>query len=233
MKEELFLQILFETKVNAIRHHSKEEAFEAVQKIKTAIKQHRFEIVDRDKNLNFLHDERLSKETACQLIDMFIEPKNLIAILPNRNKEDGELYLFSIVVPVRDRKKYIYLKVEITSYGKVICISMHGQNEMMRVDYRQATDRTGTEARNFMRKMYQNWERAYNSFNDNKMIDAFPSSDEDITIVFKHSIDDTEEFRKNFCRTVSKDYGYKFKDIERNMSIEGDCVKVHLPFGHF
>ena len=164
---------------------------------------------------------------------MFIEPKNLIAILPNRNKEDGELYLFSIVVPVRDRKKYIYLKVEITSYGKVICISMHGQNEMMRVDYRQATDRTGTEARNFMRRMYQNWERVYNSFNDNKMIDAFPSGDEDITIVFKHSIDDTEEFRKNFCRTVPKDYGYKFKDIERNMSIEGDCVKVHLPFGHF
>ena len=67
MKEELFLQILFETKVNAVRHHSKEEAAEAVQKIKTAIKQHRFEIVDRDKNLTFCTMSDFQKKQLANL----------------------------------------------------------------------------------------------------------------------------------------------------------------------
>ena len=104
---------------------------------------------------------------------------------------------------------------------------------MMHADYRQATDRTDEDVSKFMRNLYKNWERIYNRFNDNKMVDCLPNGDEDITIVFEHPIEDTEEFRKNFCRTVPKDYGYKYKDIEHNMTIEGDCVKVHLPFGKF
>lgn len=233
MNDKVFLEILLETKANAIRHHTPEEAAEVVAKIKQAIKAHRFEIADRDKNRDFMHNEHLTKETSCKIIDMFLEPKNLICILPNRNKEGGELYLFSVCVPVKDRKKYIYLKCEIFPYGKVVAISWHGQNEMMHADYRQATDRTEQDVSKFMHNLYKNWERIYNRFNDNKMIDCLPNGDEDITIVFEHPIEDTEEFRKNFCRTVPKDYGYKYKDIEHNMTIEGDCVKVHLPFGHF
>lgn len=134
------LSKLEETKVNALRHHTKEDAVWAVDKIKQAIKSHRFEIADRDKNLDFMHDERLSKETSCRIIDMYLEPKNLIAVIPNRNRDGRELYLFSLCVPVRDRKKYIYLKMEITSYGKAVAISWHKQNEMMHVDYRRAED---------------------------------------------------------------------------------------------
>lgn len=229
MKEEIFLQILFETKVNAIRHHSKEETLEAVQKIKTAIKQHRFEIVDRDKNLDFLHDEHLSKETACQLIDMFIEPKNLIAILPNRNKEGGELYLFSIVVPIKERKKYIYLKVEITSYGKVICISMHGQNEMMHVDYRKATDSPDNYV---LQKMAKIWMNTYNKFGVVKIKD-FQVENDDVTFYFEEPISEDQDIAKDIARAVPKDFGYRFKDIINNISFDDESVTIYLPFGKF
>ena len=231
MKNDLFLDILLETKANAIRHHTFEEASNAVAKIKQAIKAHRFEILNRDKNLDFMHHEHLNKETSCQIIDMYLEPKNLICILPNRNKDGEELYLFSVCVPVKDRKKYIYLKCEILPYGKVVAISWHGQNEMIHPDYRQATDKTDDDAEHYLRKLYKNWERTYNKFNDNKMIDWLPNGDEDVTIVFEHRVSD--EDKVNICRSVPKDYGYKYKDIEKNMIIEGDCVKIHLPFGKF
>lgn len=233
MKETLFLSILLETKANAIRHHTPEEAASAVAKIKQAIKAHRFEIADRDKNRDFMHNEHLTKETSCKIIDMFLEPKNLICVLPNRNKEGGELYLFSVCVPVKDRKKYIYLKCEIFPYGKVVAISWHGQNEMIHPDYRMSVDKTDGDNKYFYRKMFQNWERVYNRFNDNKMVDFLPNGPEDVTIVFEHPIDDTEEWRKNFCRTVPKDYGYHYKDIEKNMIVDNDCVRLHLNIGRF
>ena len=87
--------------------------------------------------------------------------------------------------------------------------------------------------RRFYRKMFQNWQRIYNKFNDNKMVDSLPNGPEDVTIVFEHPIEDTEEWRKNFCKTVPKDYGYRYKDIEKNMKVEGDCVRLHLNIGRF
>ena len=57
MNDKVFLEILLETKANAIRHHTHEEAADAVAKIKQAIKAHRFEIADRDKNRDFMHNE--------------------------------------------------------------------------------------------------------------------------------------------------------------------------------
>lgn len=228
--------LLLETKVNAIRHHSKEEAVSAVEKIKRAIKGHRFEIFDRDKNLDFLHHEHINKELACQIISDYITPQSLIAILKNRDRE-GELYLFSIRIPLGEgrKDKYIYMKCDITSYGVVKVISLHGQTEMMHPDYRQAIDKTDNDDRYFLRKLYQNWSRIYNKFNDNKMVDALSNGPESMTIVFESPIENIEEFKVNFCKTVPKDFGYKFSDIAKNMRINegGDTVTVTLPFGHF
>lgn len=239
MKENLFESIyigshLEETKVNALRHFSYEEATAVVQTIKDSIKKYKFDIINRDKNLDFMRAEHIDKKSSMFIIDKFLEPKSLIAVVPNRNKPNEELYIFSVCVPVRDRKRYIYLKVELTSYGVVKAISWHGQTEMMHPDYRQATDKTDDDDAYFYRKMYMNWERTYNRFNqDNKMIDCLPNGPEDMTIVFEHPVEDTDQFRVNFCKSVPKDYGYHFKDIERNMKIENDCVMVHLPFKKF
>lgn len=243
MTEKLFFQILnesheleklFETKVNALRHFSYSEAEEIVKKIKEAIKNHNFEILNRDKNIDFMHDEGINKENSCQIIDLFLNPKNLIAVIPDWDHPGKELYLFSIKISMENKKdKFIYLKIRLTTYGKVIAVSWHGQTEKIRVDYRQAEDKTEADTSKFFRKLYQNWERIYNRFNENKMIDCLPNGDEDITIIFEHPIEDTLEFRKNFCKTVPKDFGYKFKDIENSMVIEEDYIKVHLPFKKF
>ena len=64
-------------------------------------------------------------------------------------------------------------------------------------------------------------------------LEFLPNGPEDVTIVFEHPIDDTEEWRKNFCKTVPKDYGYHYKDIEHNMKVEDDCVRLHLKIGIF
>lgn len=238
MKESLFESIyigsrLEETKVNASRHHSKEEAEAVVATIKDSIKRYKFDIIDRDKNLDFMHIEKLDKKLSMMIIDRFLEPRSLIAVVPNRNKPDEELYIFSVCVPVRDRKKYIYLKVSLRSDGVVKAISWHGQTEMMHPDYRQASDKTDKDNEYFYSKMFKNWANLYNRFNNNKMIDCLPNGAEGMTILFERPIEDTEEFRKNFCKTVPKDYGYHFKDIERNMKVENDTVQVILPFGKF
>lgn len=230
MNDQLFLDVLFETKVNAIRHHSKEEAVEAIRKIKLAIKQHRFEIVDRDKNLDFMHDEHLNKETACMIIDKFLEPKNLIAILPNRNKEGGELYLFSLCIPVKDRVKYVYLKVEITSYGKVIAISFHKQNEKMHADYRQATDNPDNV---ILKKMAQVWTRTYNKFGRVGLDDATVDGD-DIIFTFERSVnDDDDDVLQDLARSVPKDFGYRYKDVVNNVSYHDGKIIINFPFGKF
>ena len=123
MKESLFESIyigsrLDETKVNAYRHHSKEEAEAVVATIKDSIKRYKFDIINRDKNLDFMHNEKLDKKTSMYIIDKFLEPRSLIAVIQNRNNPNEELYVFSVMVPVRDRKKYIYLKVSMRS---VVC----------------------------------------------------------------------------------------------------------------
>lgn len=230
MNEKLFLEVLFETKVNAIRHHTKDEAAVAVRKIKDAIKVHRFEICDRDKNLDFLHNEHLDKDMACKVIDMFLEPKNLIAIIPNRNKDGKELYLFSLVVPVRDRKKYIYLKVEITSYGKVYCISFHGQNEKMHADYRQTIDSPDNY---ILEKMATIWQKTYNKFGQVKILSATADGD-DITFHFEHPIDENDKMTiTDLAKAVPKDYGYKFTDIMKNKSYDNGDIIVNLPYSRF
>lgn len=238
MKESLFESIyigsrLEETKVNAYRHHTKEEAEAVVATIKDSIKRYKFDIINRDKNLDFMHSEGIDKKGSMYIIEKFLEPRSLIAVVQNRNNPDEELYVFSIMVPVRDRKKYIYLKVSMRSDGVVKAISWHGQTEMMHPDYRMAVDKTDDDNRRFFRKMFQNWQRIYNKFNDNKMVDCLPNGSEDVTVVFEHPIEDTTEWRKNFCKTVPKDYGYHYKDIEKNMKVEGDCVRLHLNIGRF
>lgn len=232
MNDRLFEDILViskleETKVNAIRHHTKEDAAWAVDKIKQSIKAHRFEIADRDKNLDFMHDEHLSKETSCKVIELYLEPKNLIAVIPNRNKEGGELYLFSICVPVRDRKKYIYLKVEITSYGKVVAISWHKQNEMMHADYRQAVDFTDNR---ILMQMMKVWQRTYNKFAKNTMIGG-EVEDDYVIFRFENELDSID--MTNLYKTAPKDFGYKFKDIQNNTEYESNKARIFLPFGKF
>lgn len=222
---------LDETKVNAARHHSREEAEAVVATIKDSIKRYKFDIIDRDKNLDFMYAERLDKKSSMYIIDKFLEPRSLIAVVPNWNNAHEELYIFSVKVPVRDKDRYIYLKVSLRHDGVVKAISWHSQTEMMHPDYRYASDKTPEDDQYFYRKIFMNWSRTFNRFNKNKMVDCYSNGPESMTILFEQPIEDTEEFRKNFCKTVPKDYGYHFKDIAENMKVDYDTVRIILPFG--
>ena len=54
--------ILFETKVNAKRHFTNEEAKEIVETVKQSIDDGTFDIVDRKKNRDYLKAEKLTKK---------------------------------------------------------------------------------------------------------------------------------------------------------------------------
>ena len=227
----LFDKILRETKVNAIRHHSKEEAAAVVDAIKDSIKKYKFDILDRDKNLDFMHEEHVNKEMSKIIIDKFLEPRNLVAVLQNRNDPTSELYLFSMAVPVGPgRVKYIYLKVDISSDGRVKAISWHKQNEKMQVDYRGATDNSDSS---YLKRMGRTWMRLFNNVSDTKILEAYPEGDE-ITFIFERPVnDDDNDIVQNLARSIPKDFGYKARDVFNNISFRNGDIKVHLKFGHF
>lgn len=101
--------ILFETKVNAKRHFTNEEAKEIVDIVKQSIDDGTFDIVDRKKNRDYLKAEKLTKKTAAQIVKMFLQSKSLRAVLVDRNGISNELFVFSIAVPFKGKTKYIYL----------------------------------------------------------------------------------------------------------------------------
>ena len=106
--------ILFETKVNAKRHFTNEEAKEIVETVKQSIDDGTFDIVDRKKNRDYLKAEKLTKKTAPQIVEMFLQPKSLRAVLVDRNGISNELFVFSIAVPFKGRTKYIYFKINLS-----------------------------------------------------------------------------------------------------------------------
>lgn len=227
----LFDRILHETKVNASRHFSKEEAIAVVDTIKRSIKNYKFDIIDRDKNFRFMCDEHLSKETSKVIIDRFLEPRNLIAVLQDRNNTNSELYLFSMSVPVGPGKmKYIYLKVSIASDGRAKAISWHSQKERMQVDYRGAKD--GRDL-SYLKRLGKTWMRLFNNISDVKAVEAYPDGD-DLTFVFERPLNEGDkDIIQNIARSIPKDYGYSTRDIFHGLRLKNGDLKVHLRFGYF
>ena len=227
----LFDKILHETKVNALRHFSKEEATAVVDTIKRSIKNHTFDILSRDKNLDFMHNEHLDKETSKIVIDRFLEPRNLIAVLQNRNDPSSELYLFSIAVPVGPgRTKYVYLKVNIADNGHVTAISWHKQNEKMQVDYRRAKDKSDSS---YLKRMGKTWMRLFNNISSTKILEAHPDGDE-IAFVFERPVGSNDDgIVQDLARSIPKDFGYKAYDVFNGVSFRNGDAAIHLKFGHF
>lgn len=229
----LFEQLLSlsETKVNPVRHFSQEEAVAVVDTIKDACRRHRIEIIDRDKNLEFIHEQHLSKETAIEVINRFIEPKNLIAVLQNRNKENSELYLFSIGVPLPNgSKRYIYMKCAIDSVGNVTVISFHKQNEKMHTDYRKAEDGDSY----YLQKLGRTWMRLYNNYQNKPRIVSSHFDGDYLYFDFEKPVSEADvTVKANVIRSVPRDFGYRPIDIDRNITFESGRIKIFLKFGKF
>ena len=230
-ESQLFERILIETKVNAIRRHSPEEAEAVVDAIKSSIKKYKFKIAQRDKNLDFMHIEHINEETSKIIIERYLQPRNLVAVLPNRNDQNEELYLFSVCVPITETiRKFIYLKVAITQDGRVTAISWHKQNEKMQVDYRRAEE---PDSR-FLHKLGKVWMKLYNNIVESpKIINSYYDGDCIFFNFDKVVCDSDEDVINNVCRSVPKDFGYRYKDIAHNISFEHGDMKIYCPFGHF
>lgn len=223
--------ILFETKVNAKRHFTNEEAKEIVDIVKQSIDDGTFDIVDRKKNRDYLKAEKLTKKTAAQIVKMFLQPKSLRAVLVDRNGISNELFVFSIAVPFKGKTKYIYFKAAIHENRSVSVISFHEQTEMMRVDYRNAEDRMDDDSEKFFASVFKKWQQKYNAFNrDNKMVSFRIIDDENIELIFEHNILNSKQCLHNVCRSVPSDYGYHYNDIKQNISTVQNRVLVNLPF---
>ena len=95
--EALFKKIFNESRIKAYRHASAEEISSVVQHIKDAIKNRKIHLVQRDKNMKFLNKERISIQCAYKVIDRFLVEKSFIGIVEDRNNDNGELYIFSIM----------------------------------------------------------------------------------------------------------------------------------------
>lgn len=227
----LFESLLEETTVSAIRHFTPEEADGVVAQIKRAITSYvNFDIVDRDKNRDFMKAEKLDKNISKQIIMKFLEPSQMVAVLQDRNHPDNELYLFSVEVPMpNNKKRYIYLKVSMNKHGKVSAISWHNQNEKIHVDYRKAQDETDSS---MILSMGKAWKYLFNKVHNNrngiKMVTTYADG-ENITLVFNEPVnDDNDDEIIDVCRSVPKDFGMRFKDVQSNMSFNHGDIVVHV-----
>ena len=231
MYSQLFESILIETKVNPIRHHSYEEACAVVDCIKDSIKKYKFKILNRDKNLDFMHEEHINEQTSKLIIEKFLQPKNMVAVLENRNNPNEELYLFSVTVPLPNgQKKYIYLKVALTKDGKVTAISWHKQNELMRTDYRHAEDGDAY----FLEKLGKTWEFLYNKIAKGPKIIHHYYEGDCIYFNFEEPVSEEDtQVVQDVVRSVPKDFGYNNKDIYKNIKFEHGDIKIFCRFGHF
>lgn len=153
-----FERVFRESRVVASRHLSYEEKEAVLDEVKTAIENQNLEILPREKNYNFMRSQGISERDAYSIMyDM--TPDQLIGVLPNKNKTNDELYLFS----VRLDKQTIYIKVAFDG-DECKVISFHDQNEKIFLDYRGASD---YEDNNFVKIYAGLWKTAFNKRNFN------------------------------------------------------------------
>lgn len=225
----LFEKILFESRIKASRHFSKDEANEICSTIKKAIQQNNIEFINRDKNRDFLKQEKLTINTAFQLLEYYLTPKNLIAVVDDRNREGNELYIFSLPINYslrgQNKVKWIYVKINVNEHGRVKIISFHNQNEKMHTDYRQSSD--GQD--DYLNHLAFKWAKRIKSKIGKRLIE-YSNDEENIYLTFDH-LDDYEKIKYVIADEVPFDFGYKTKIVLKNMEkIDENLVKIYLPY---
>lgn len=225
----LFEKILFESRIKAARHFSLEEANEVCETIKKSIQQNNIEFINRDKNRDFLKQEKLTVNTAFQLLEYYLTPKNLVAVVDDRNREGNELYIFSLPINYsfkgQNKVKWIYVKINVNEHGRVKIISFHNQNEKMHADYRQSSD----EQDDYLKHLAFKWAQRIKSKIGKRLIE-YNNDEENIYLTFDH-LDDYEKIKYVIADEVPFDFGYKTKIVLKNMEkISENIIKINLPY---
>jgi hypothetical protein len=227
--EVLFRKIFNESRIKAYRHASAEEISSVVQHIKDAIKSRKVHLVQREKNMRFLNKEHISIEGAYKVIDRFLVEKSFIGIVEDRNNDNGELYIFSIMVPIKvgqkTKNKYIYTKFKLDKNGFVEIISFHDQNEAMHADYRNAVD----EKDDYLKHLAWKWKKRLDNVLPHR-VKSYYSDSERLYFVFDN-LDDYEEIKDLVAREIPFEFGYKTYVVKKNMKkVKNNEIEIELSY---
>lgn len=222
MFEKVFKEILRETQVMALRHKSENEAEDLVNKIKSAIENHRFEILPRDKNRDFIKNRlKTDFRGAIEKIYSQIEPRNFVAVLENRNSIGGELYLFTLKL---DGKLWTYMKVDIKDEF-ITVVSFHGQNEKVYVDYRKSIDNQMDLS--YLKCVAKDWIFRYNNRNlENKMVD-YDLTQESILLKFQEF--PGKEILEDLVASCPRDKGLKVYQLKVIPHKDSNQLEIIIP----
>ena len=149
---------LFETRIHASRHLSNEEKNAVVDIIKFLIKENKWVIQDKSKNIEFKRVSHLTYEQIIDIIYTYIKPQNIVAVIPNRNypkQGSAELYLLKMYI----KKFSVYVKVDVTE-DKVEFWSIHSLTSTLDRDYQYASDYSED---NLPKTFANEWVQNYNS----------------------------------------------------------------------
>lgn len=223
----LFEKIFNESRIKAYRHASREEISSVVQHIKDAIKNKKIHLIQRAKNMRFLYVEHISIPGAYKIIKKYLVEKSFIGIVEDRNNDNEELYIFSIMVPIKvgqkTKNKYIYTKFKLYKDGFVEVISFHDQNEAMHADYRNAVD----EKDDYLKHLAWKWKKRLDNVLPHR-VKSYYSDSERLYFVFDN-LDDYEEIKDIVAREIPFEFGYKTYIVKKNMKkVKNNEMEIEL-----
>lgn len=222
MFENVFLDILRETQVMALRHSDKNEVSELVNRIRQSIGNKQLQIIPRDKNLEFIkRDLKTNINGAIDIIGSQLTEKNFVAVLEDRNVDGGELYLFTLKID----DKYVYLKINIDQSNKVKVVSFHKQNERIYVDYRKSID--DPYDLSFLKVVAKDWSIRYKNRNPKIKLLKYDIDPESITFKFEDNLTDFEDL----IRSCPRDKDLNINKMKVNIIEEENKVQIFVPEG--
>lgn len=199
---------LLETRIAASRHLSDEEKEAVVETIKFHIADGKWKIQDKPKNREFKRFSRLSEKEIIDIIYQHISPRNIVAVIPNRNypsKGSIELYLLKMYI----KKFSVYVKVDVTD-NKAEFWSIHSLTSSLDRDYQYASDYSEN---NLPKTFAWEWQQNYNSIAPKgyKIINRFVN---DMTVHFDFECGNvTYENAKNFFKQLMDSKPKRLYDI--------------------
>ena len=219
---DVLLSILRETQVMALRHTQNKEVSEIVNRIKQSIGNRTFEIIPRDKNIEFVKRElKTDLRGAVDLIQSRLSEKDFVAILEDRNDDGNELYLFTLKLD----GKYIYLKISLDFSNKAKAISFHKQNERIYVDYCKSID--DPYDLSFVKIVAKDWSIRYNNRNPETKLLKYDILPDSIIFEFENNLTNFEDL----IRSCPRDKGLNVFKLKVIPIKEENKLQIFIPEG--
>jgi len=211
-----------ESRVLATRHLNYKDKQSFVNDAKHCIKNNKFDIADRYENYNYLQENGIDFESGIKLIERFLVPNSVIAVLNDVNEPGTDLFLCILVIPTKPKVTHIYLKIKPYSDDTMTVISFHSSTEKIRIDYSIATDYYDNS---FIENLAKEWKFIYNKYNDNLILNI---ETEEQFIRFTLSDSVSEKDVSNILKSIPSQWGIDKTKMYNSYEFEDNTITFEV-----